>query len=149
MQAGIISLIILAIVGILKLPFGTFKQKHPKSYRATITLATLILIVISVIINQLYIVEQPLRTYDTLILLFAVVTGVFITYNGIYEGLALKQLFSKLSENIKRLKEKNPENKLTKLVNKLGVESSINIINLMDEEKKKAEDKNEIELKEQ
>ena len=92
MSAGVVTAIILCIVGILKLPFKNFKIKHPNWYKALFTILSFVLTVGLSILNELYILNGEILSIDCFILICAVSAGVFGGYSGIYEGLGLKAL---------------------------------------------------------
>ena len=102
MSAGVVTAIILCIVGILKLPFKNFKIKHPNWYKALFTILSFVLTVVLSILNELYILNGEILSIDCFILICAVSAGVFGGYSGIYEGLGLKELVKKLVFNIKQ-----------------------------------------------
>lgn len=125
MSAGIMVTIILAVVGLLKLPFKKFKEKHPKGYKAVFTIITLVLCAGLCVVDQLFIEKGELLSFDFATLLSATVAGVFGTYNGIYEGLSIKELFRKLSDNLKKwianAKQKNAQKKFLSILTSVGV----------------------------
>lgn len=125
MSAGIMVTIILAVIGLLKLPFKKFKEKHPKGYKAVFTIATVVLSIGLCVIDQLFIEKGEIVSFDFATLLSATIAGVFGTYNGIYEGLSVKELFKKLAENLKRwiatAKQKNAQKKFLAILTSVGV----------------------------
>lgn len=148
MSGGAISATILAIIGLFKIPIAKIlKEKHPKTFRALMTILTLALVVVGVAVNQAYISEVKLFTSETLILLLTVVTGVFVTYNGIYEGLSVKKLVAVIVDKLKQASEKKAESKFAKFVNKIGNDKVAEIINSLQEKEKQATEQPAIEEK--
>ena len=125
MSASIMVTIILAVIGLLKLPFKKFKEKHPKGYKAVFTISTIVLSVGLCVIDQLFIEQGEIVSLDFATLLSATIAGVFGTYNGIYEGLSVKELFKKLAENLKKwsavAKQKNAQKKFLAILTSVGV----------------------------
>lgn len=128
MCASIITAIILCVVGILKLPFKTFKAKHPKWYRAVFCTISLILAVVAPIISQLFILNGVLCSVDFLVLILTTIAGVFGLYTS-YEGLGLKSLVKVIVEKVSELLNTYSESKLTKMVGKVGIEKLTEIAN--------------------
>lgn len=129
MSAGIITAIVLSIVGLIKLPFNTFKEKHPKWYKAIFTILSIVLTFGVCLINQAFVLESSkLFNANFAILLVSAYAGVFVSYHS-YEGLGLKELVKKLLNAIKNIKSKAPENKLSKYIDKCGIDVALNIIN--------------------
>lgn len=133
MNAGIITAIVLSVVGIIKLPFNKFKEKHPKWYRAVFTLLSIVLTLGACVVNQLFILEVKFN-FDFIILLVTAYAGVFGLYHS-YEGLGLKTLVNNLVTNIKKLANQTPDNKIAKGVaklekqaEKLGFNISVNVV---------------------
>lgn len=112
--AGIIAAIVLCLVGIAKLPFKTFKAKHPKIYRATFYMLSLVLSVVAPIITQLFILGGELACIEFAVLICATIVGVFFGYST-YEGTQLKTLFKVLVEKFLALIEKRKEVKTEKI----------------------------------
>ena len=125
MSAGIMVAIILAVIGLLKLPFKKFKEKHPKGYKAVFTISTIVLSIGLCVVDQLFIEQGEIVSFDFATLLSATIAGVFGTYNGIYEGLSVKELFKKLAENLKKwlatAKQKNAQKKFLAILTSVGV----------------------------
>lgn len=120
MSAGAITTIILCLVGIAKLPFDNFKAKHPKWYKAVFTLLSIILTFGACIVNQAFILDSEIIfNIDFAVMLITTLFGVLFVYNGIYEGLGLKELCKRLYSAIKNIKTQAPESKLAKGVAKL------------------------------
>lgn len=127
MCASIITAIILCFVGIVKLPFKTFKEKHPKWYRAVFCLLSLALAVVAPIISELYILNGQLASLEFAVLTLTTVAGVFGLYTS-YEGLGLKQLVKIIVEKITQLFNSYSDSKLAKVVGTVGIEK-LNEIN--------------------
>lgn len=127
MSAGIITAIVLSVVGIIKLPFNKFKEKHPKWYKAVFTLLSIVLTLGACVVNQLFVLESKFNI-DFVILLVTAYAGVFGLYHS-YEGLGLKTLVQNLVNGIKNIKKNAPESKLSKYIDKVGIEVALNIIN--------------------
>lgn len=123
--ASIIASIILCLVGILKLPFKSFKVKHPKIYRVTFYGVSLVLSIVAPIISQLFILNGELASVEFAVLISATVAGVFGLYTT-YEGTQLKTLVKTLVEKTSQLiaqsKDKKLEETAKKVVEKLGIE---------------------------
>lgn len=129
MNAGILTAIILSIIGLAKLPFDKFKKKHPKWYKAAFTIVSIVLTFGACLINQAFILDVPkVFTTDFVILLFSTYAGVFGLYHS-YEGLGLKELVKNLLNGLRTLKATAPESKLSKYIDKCGVDVALNIIN--------------------
>lgn len=142
MSASIVIAIVLCIIGIIKLPFKKFKDKHPKLYKAIFTMLSIVLAVCSCVINEKYILCGKLLSVDFAILICSVLAGVFGGYTAVYEGLGLKELMKKLTENVKKTKELANGKKAEKYLDKyLKIDGDINkAISLF--EKKKHENEN-------
>ena len=119
MSAGVVTAIVLCIVGIAKLPFKSFKEKHPKSYKAIFTCLSMVLAIGLSIIDEMYILCGQLLSVEFSILVCVVLTGVFCGYGGIYEGLGLKELVKKLIDNIKKARDMSSHKKAVKYLNKI------------------------------
>lgn len=143
MCASIIVAIILCIVGIVKLPFKTFKEKHPNWYKATFCLLSIILAVVSTIIAELYILNGSLASLDFAVLIITTIAGVFGLYTS-YEGLGLKQLVKIIVEKITQLFNTYSDNKLAKIVGTVGIEKLTEINTKLQEEQKQKEEQSVI-----
>lgn len=141
MCASIIAAIILCFVGIVKLPFKTFKEKHPKWYRAVFCLLSLALAVVAPIISELYILNGQLASLEFAVLTLTTVAGVFGLYTS-YEGLGLKQLVKIIVEKITQLFNSYSDSKLAKVVGTVGIEK-LNEINEKLQTKKLAKEQSE------
>ena len=134
MSAGIVTAIVLCLVGIAKLPFNFFKSKHPKWYKAIFTILSFVLVIGLSVLDELYILCGELISIEFLILLCAVFTGVFCGYGGVYEGLGLKELVKKIVENVKKARELSTHKKAVKYLDKIdNIEMAITFL----EEKKR------------
>lgn len=141
MNAGIMTTIILSLVGILKLPFGKFKEKHPKWYKATFTALSIVLTIGACLINQAFILSLPILTTSFAVMLLSTFAGVFGLYHS-YEGLGLKELMKRLVNAIQAAIAKAKENKanatdakiskniksLEKDIDKVGIDLALEII---------------------
>ena len=141
MCASIITAIILCFVGIIKLPFKTFKEKHPKWYRAVFCLLSLALAIVAPIISELYILNGQLASLEFAVLTLTTVAGVFGLYTS-YEGLGLKQLVKIIVEKITQLFNSYSDSKLAKVVGTVGIEK-LNEINEKLQAEKLAEEQSE------
>lgn len=136
MCASIITAIVLCFVGIIKLPFKTFKEKHPKWYRATFCIISLILAVGLPFIAQLYILKGAIYSVEFLVLILTTVAGVFGLYTS-YEGLGLKSLVKLLVSKIAELFSKSEDKKIKAFVEKYGIDKLIETDNAIKEENAK------------
>lgn len=129
MSAGILTAIVLSVVGIIKLPFNKFKEKHPKWYKAVFTLLSIVLTFGACLINQAFVLESAkLFNLEFFIMLITTFAGVFGLYHS-YEGLGLKELVKNIINGIKNIKKNAPESKLSKYIDKVGIDVALNIIN--------------------
>lgn len=129
MSAGIMTAIILSVVGLIKLPFEGFKKKHPKGYKATFTILSIVLTFGACLINQAFVLQSKvLFNTNFVIMLLSTYAGVFGLYLS-YEGLGAKELVKRLLNAIKNLRASAPESKLSKMIDKVGIEVALNIIN--------------------
>lgn len=134
MSASIVIAIVLCLVGIIKLPFAKFKEKYAKTYTALFTILTLALSIVFCIIDELYIVCGSLASVDFAILVCVVLAGVFGGYNGVYEGLGVKELVKKLVNNIKVARNLAKDKKAVEYLNK--IDDIDNAIKILEERKK-------------
>ena len=132
MSAGILTAIILCIVGLVKLPFEGFKKKNPKAYKATFTILSILLTFGAVVLNHVFILNDVLFNTGFFVLLLSTYAGVFGLYLS-YEGLGAKALVKRLIENIKKAIATAPANKYSKYLNKF--EEYLNKIDLTEAEK--------------
>lgn len=121
MNASIISAIILAFVGIVKLPFKKFKEKHPNWFKAVFCLLSTILSVIGAIITQLYIIGGELVSINSFVLVLMTLGTVTFSYN-MYEGIGLKILLKVVVSKLKELFSTYSESKLVKIIGTVGIE---------------------------
>lgn len=119
MSAGIVVAVVLCIVGIVKLPFDKFKEKHPNWYKAVFTLLSFVLGIGLAILDEKYLLKGKLLSVDFAILVCAVMAGIFGGYSGVYEGLGLKELMKKLTENVHKAKEIAEDKKVIKCLDKI------------------------------
>ena len=119
MSAGIVTAIVLCVIGIVKLPFNRFKEKHPQWFKAVFTILSIVLAGGLCVVNQLYILCDGLLTVNFAILVSAVFAGVFGGYGGVYEGLGLKELVKKIVDNIKKARDIAQNEKVVKYLNKI------------------------------
>lgn len=136
MCASIIAAIILCFVGIIKLPFKTFKEKYPKWYKAVFCIVSLLLAIGLPFIAEVYILDGSIKSTEFLVLIFTTIAGVFGLYTS-YEGLGLKQLVKIVIEKITQLFNNYSESKLVKIVGNVGIEKLNEINNKLQEEKNK------------
>lgn len=127
MYSGILSGIVLALVGLIKSPFIRFKEK--KFYKPFFTALTIVLVIVSCVVCELFIIEGKLFSLGMAYLTLMTLGGTMVTYNGIYEGFKVKELFKKLFALIQKLFTKTPEAKLTKQANKMGITNAIDVLN--------------------
>lgn len=143
MCASIITAIILCFVGILKLPFKKFKEKHPIWFRAVFCSISLILAIGGPIISQLYILNGELYSMEFLVLILSTIAGVFGLYTS-YEGLGLKTLVKTIIGKTSELLNNYSDSKLAKMVGKVGIDKLNEIaLKLKEEEAKKVETSSE------
>ena len=138
MSAGIMTAIILSVVGLIKLPFNKFKEKSPKWYKAVFTILSIVLTFGICLLNQAFVLVQPLFNTNFVITLLSTYAGVFGLYLS-YEGLGAKELFKRLINAIKNLKASAPESKLSKYIDKVGIDVALNIISAKQSEVTKVE----------
>lgn len=119
MSAGVVVAIVLCIVGIIKLPFNKFKNKHPNWFKAVFTLVSIIVAGGLCVLDELYILNGKLLSVDFAILVCVVMAGVFGGYSGVYEGLGLKELMKKLTDNVKKARDMASDKKVVKYLNKI------------------------------
>ncbi len=135
MSAGILTAIILCVIGLAKLPCGKFKEKYPKVFKATFTGLSIVLTFGACLINQAFVLNQPLFNIDFWVMLVTTIAGVFGLYHS-YEGLGAKELVKILVSNVKAwFKSATPDSKIAKGVaklekqaEKLGFNVSVNVV---------------------
>ena len=92
------------------------------------------------IICELYVIKGTIFSVNMLCLTFMTLGGTMVTYNGIYEGLGLKDLCKRLFAHLKQFFAKTPESKLTKTAEKMGIVEAIDFLNKKLEESKPVEE---------
>lgn len=117
MSASSIAGIVLVLVALIKTPIIKFKDK--KWYKPLLTLITFTIIFACCTICELFILELPFLCLEFLWLILGTTAGVMFSYNGVYEGLGLKDAKNKLFTHLKELKNLSPEAKMVKAVNKV------------------------------
>lgn len=138
MCASIITAIILCVVGIAKLPFKKFKEKHPKWYRAVFCTLSLVLAVAGPVVSQLFILNGSLKSTEFVVLVVTTIAGVFGLYTS-YEGLGLKTLVQKVVSKVAELLTTFSDSKLEKVVGKEGIDKLIEIDKQLKEKQALAE----------
>jgi hypothetical protein len=129
MSAGIVVAIVICFIGILKQPFKSFKEKHPKRFKALFTILTFVIAVGLAILDELYILCGKLLSFNFVLLLSTILTGVFFGYNGVYEGLNIKGFIKKIVEKLKELKAMTSNEKAIKYLNKItDIDKAITIL---------------------
>lgn len=129
MSAGVVAAIVLCVIGIIKLPFDNFKKNHANGYKALFTGLSFILAVGLSILDELYILCGDILSVDFVILVCVVLSGVFGSYNGVYEGLGLKELAKKLVNNIKQARDLSQSKKAVEYLNKIDdIDNAIKIL---------------------
>lgn len=126
MSAGTITALVLFFVGVIKLPFKTFKEKHPHFYKATFFLLSLILGCGLPILSQLFILHQPILTLNFLVHILVVLTGVFVGYAG-YENIGLKKMFKITVEKIKTNIATYSDTRIAKMLKSVGIDKIIQV----------------------
>lgn len=145
MCASIITAIILCFVGIIKLPFKSFKEKHPNWYTVTFYLVSAVLSIVAPIISQLYILNGSLASIEFTILLITTIAGVFGLYST-YEGTKFKKLVKIIIDKIATLLNTFSDAKVKKMIGFVGMEK----INQLNEElKAEANKREEVVIEEQ
>lgn len=145
MCASIIAAIILCFVGIIKLPFKSFKEKHPNWYTVTFYLVSAVLSIVAPIISQLYILNGVLASTEFAVLLVTTIAGVFGLYST-YEGTKLKDLVKIIIDKIATLLNTFSDAKIKKMIGFVGMEK----INQLNEElKAEANKREEVVIEEQ
>lgn len=131
-----LATIILCLVGFAKLPFAKFKENHPKWYKATFFVLSLVLIVGGSILVELCILGGSLASIDFACLILGTAIAVVGGY-ATYENLPVKELAHKVVEAIKNWSYS--DKKVEKMLDKVGLDKIVNIANEL-EEKRKAEE---------
>lgn len=136
-NASLLAGIVLCLVGLIKLPLTKFKGQ--KFYKAGLTLLTIAVVIVACVLCELFIFNGSVWSVEMLMLTLITFGEVMLSYNGIYEGLGVKQIAKNLFEKVCALIAKTPENKLTKIANKYGIDEAIKHLTEV-AEKKKAEE---------
>ena len=134
MNASWLASVVLTLVGLFKLPFKSFKEKHPKWYRATFFLLSLVLVVGGSVIVELYIFEEAILTWTYVSLLIS--TG-FIVFGGYsaYECTGLKNGLNKLFSLITSWLSRYSDKKIAKMIGKVGMEKITQVNEKLNAEK--------------
>ena len=150
MSAGVLTSIVLCLVGIVKTPFKKFKNNHPLLYRSTFCVLSIIMSVGLAILAQIFVMNGAFVSMETLLLCIFTLGGVFFSY-GAYEGIGIKKLFNNLFVKIKELCSTYSDSKLSKIVGKVGIEklNEISVKLQQEAQKQKEEDTNKEETTEQ
>lgn len=119
MSATVVITIVLCVVGIIKLPFKSFKEKHPNWYKAVFTLISFIVSIGLCVLDEMYILCGDIISLDFLVLVCVVLAGVFGGYSGIYEGFGLKEFVNTIKLNLKTAKELSKDKKTVEFLNKI------------------------------
>lgn len=142
MNASIIATIVLCFVGIIKLPFKSFKTKHPKTYKTVFYLVSLILSIMLPILCSLYLMHLSLKSIEFYVLICTTVAGVFGLYST-YEGTNLKVLVKTICSKIKELCSKYSDSALVKTIEKVGIDKLNEIAKQLAEAKAATENPSE------
>lgn len=134
MSAGTITTIVLFVVGVFKLPFKGFKEKHPSLYKATFFMLSLVLAIALPIISELFIIGGKILTFEFLVHILVTLSGVFVGYSG-YEGIGLKKLCNYTVATIKQNMNTYSDTKVAKFLDKVGFDR---IVAIKEAEEKKA-----------
>ena len=136
MDAAAVSSIVLAIVGLIKLPFKKFKTNHPKSFRFVFFFLSLLLTGALCVLTQTYIVCGTLLSSDFIMLLISAAMFVFGGYST-YENTSLKALARKIVCSFKNFRSRHQESrvvkKMEKLIQEVGREKIEDIISSLPE----------------
>ena len=120
-SASCLTAIILAIVGVAKMPFKRLKEKHKGWYRAIFFVLSLALVIGCSIITELYIVGGVLLSVEFACLILGTAFGVFGGYAA-YENLPIKTLVHKGATAFMRLMNKYSDSKVEKFIGKVGMD---------------------------
>ena len=126
MNATWLASAILALVGILKMPFKSFKEKKPKLYRATFFIISLILVVGGSIVVDMFILEKSLLSWTFAMLLVSTGCVVFGGYMG-YEATGLKAGLNKLFASIRNWMTNYSDSKVAKFIKKIGMDRIVEV----------------------
>lgn len=128
MSAGIIVAITMSVIGIVKMPFKGLKEKHPQLYRGIFAGASFVIAIVLSVIDELFILEGEIISWEFATLCCAVVAGVTGGYSA-YEGLGFKELMKKLFGKIKELLTMSKSKKVVKYLNNIeDIDEAINIL---------------------
>lgn len=133
MSSSVMVAIILCLIGIIKTPFKNFKKNHAKIYKAIFTTIGFLLSVAFAILNEKFVLKGAIISSEFVIIVFAILSGVFGGYNGIYEGLGVKELTRKIVDNLKKIKSISTDKKIIKYLN--NIEDIDNAIKILEERK--------------
>ncbi len=125
-NASWLASVILVLVGICKQPFSKFKTKHPKLYKATFFLLSLVLVIAGCVIVELYMLRSELLTFAFAELFVSTGFLVFGGYSA-YECTGLKAGFKKLFELIMAKINSYSDSKLSKIIKKVGIEKLVSL----------------------
>ena len=125
MSAGTIATIVLFLVGLVKLPFKRFKEKHPSWYKAVFYLFSLILSIALPILCHKYILKDSF-SINFLIHIFMTTAIVFGGYAG-YEGVGLKKMANKTVASIKANIGTYSDTKIAKILKSVGLDKIVEI----------------------
>jgi len=120
-SASCLTAIILTIVGFVKMPFKTLKEKHKGWYRAIFFVLSLALVVSGSIITELYIVNGALLSVEFVCLILGTAFGVFGGYAA-YENLSIKSLMNKGFTAFAKLLNGYSDSKIAKMIGKVGMD---------------------------
>lgn len=148
MSAGLVSTIVLCLVGIIKMPFKKFKANHKNLYKTIFTLLSYVLAVGLAIVDELFILSGKLLSVEFAFLIITVIGFVTVGYN-LYEGTQLKTLVGKIVDKMKQAKVLTKDKKVVKYLDKAikcleseGIDKAISIL----EQKKISQQKVEEEI---
>lgn len=117
MTSGILTSAIVILMGLFKLTIKRYKEKS--WYKPLLTSITLVLTIGLCVLCEKFILEMPFMCWEFIQLLTATFAGVFLGYNGVYEGMNLKDGIHSLFAKWKELKALSPEAKAVKAVEKV------------------------------
>ena len=126
MNATWLASAILALVGILKMPFKSFKEKKPKLYRATFFIISLVLVIGGSVIVDMFLLEESILSWTFALLLVS--TG-FVVFGGYttYECTGLKAGLNKLFATFKNWITKYSDSKVAKFIKKIGMDRIVTV----------------------
>lgn len=138
MCGTLISAIILCFIGIVKLFFKRFKEKHPNAFKVTFYLLSVVLSIGGAIITQLFVMCDKIGSMNFVVLLITTFAGVFGLYSS-YENTKLKDLVQIIVNKVATLMNKYSDSKLAKVVGKVGIEKLNEIDKQLKDKKAKEE----------